>query len=245
MEINIMFHRKNIHSTLLSLCSLSVIGLHADSKSFGPGFSLMNKSDSPITAYVYNGTDAHDMAKIKQLLEDVPNLKGFDRDYNLIYVKPFVKEDSAPVKTSKKLAQKVQNKLAPVIPFIEAKEIEEEIQGPKIIEGGYVSPYSKNIPAPRELTKKDLFYNKNINWQKPTTVFIFDENGTLIYAANIKADHTIYVHWDGKKLYPQRGPHYGIGLENKTDLGYPLDKNVSTKHIVELKNLGRYNLNGN
>lgn len=40
---------------------------------------------------------------------------------------------------------------------------------------------------------------------------------------------TVYVNWDGKKIYPQRGPF--LGLTGKTDRGYSTENNVKLSSI--------------
>lgn len=80
---------------------------------------------------------------------------------------------------------------------------------------------------------KDRFFDKQIDLSKKTTLSIFDKNGNAFYKAEFPLNKTIYVNWDGTKLYHQRGPLKG--LTGKTDAGYSLKNNVKDIEIRSVK----------
>jgi hypothetical protein len=81
------------------------------------------------------------------------------------------------------------------------------------------------------------FYDKDIKTNKETELIVFDDNENELVKATFTKDMTIYVNWDGKKLYPQRGPLKGVlGKVSKklglTDQGYSLANNVTEDDIT-------------
>ena len=79
---------------------------------------------------------------------------------------------------------------------------------------------------------KDRFLDKPIDISKDTTLIIYNKDGKEIYKATFTKNKTIYINWDGSKLYPQRGPLKG--LTKATDAGYSLRKNVIQSDIRPL-----------
>lgn len=79
-----------------------------------------------------------------------------------------------------------------------------------------------------DLPYKDI---KDIDITKDTFVRIYDKDQTQLAGAKFAKNKTIYINWDGKDIYPQRGPLKG--LKNKTDKGYSTKNNVKKTDIFE------------
>lgn len=53
-----------------------------------------------------------------------------------------------------------------------------------------------------------------------------------IYKAKLMNGKNAYLNWDGKKLYPQKGPY--LGITGKTDEGYSLKENITNIKVLEI-----------
>lgn len=85
---------------------------------------------------------------------------------------------------------------------------------------------------------KGAFLDLSLNIAKPTKLTLYDcssldqcdtSNARIISKVTFTPNKTIYINWDGKKVYKQRGPLKGI--TQATDKGYDLANNVETSDI--------------
>lgn len=77
----------------------------------------------------------------------------------------------------------------------------------------------------------DAFYDKKIDITKKTEVVLYAvDTKQPVSKATFSPNKTIFINWDGQKIYPQRGPLKG--LTGKTDKGYSLKNNVSARDIA-------------
>ena len=64
-----------------------------------------------------------------------------------------------------------------------------------------------------------------------TSLVIQQVSGGAVYRYGFTVGKSLYLNWDGIRLYPQRGPL--SGLTGKTDEGYPLKNNVKERDIFQ------------
>lgn len=109
-------------------------------------------------------------------------------------------------KSNKKILVQVQNNVG----------IVDKLKSGLVIEGVEVAP--------------NAFYDKKIDITKKTTMTLYTiENQRPYYRATFSLNKTIYVNWDGQKLYHQKGPL--MGIMGKTDRGYSLKNNIADNDI--------------
>jgi hypothetical protein len=199
--------------TVIVICCISVNMFCADYKtSRGPGFSILNKSNKPINIIVDNNNKLN-------INKHTKITAAYGQKNNKLTAAPFI-ENKTSIK--EKFGQVFLGKETEE--FFSPRQDHEREQRQK---AGLEEENTRRYI----LHKNNLFQNQNINWESyPTTVSIFDRSDNLLYQAEFPAGKTIYVHWNGKDLYPQTGPLRGF--QGTTDIGYYLDKNLRNDDIT-------------
>jgi hypothetical protein len=107
------------------------------------------------------------------------------------------------------------------------------------------------------LLKNNKFLDLQLNIEKPTKLTLYDcasldgcdiKKARKVIQATFTPNKTIYINWDGSKLYKQRGPLKGLGgkvkdagepitnlIPHATDQGYNLSNNVDDNDIKKIK----------
>lgn len=96
----------------------------------------------------------------------------------------------------------------------------------------------------KKLTRviRGAFFEAEMNISQPTTLTIYDckdldscnpGSSRVAYRATFTKNKTIFINWDGAKVYKQRGPL--LGATGVTDHDYDLANNVEASDILPKK----------
>lgn len=103
----------------------------------------------------------------------------------------------------------------------------------RLVNGNIFQRLGQNVTQPADLLIKNAVAEAAIDVSNVTELTLYNTKGVKILTAHFAPEKTIYINWDGKTLYKQKGPLGGITGVN--DNCFSLANNVADSDITIIR----------